>query len=166
MNYFIGAQVPKNFKNKIEMLRAEFRYFSTEPHITLIPPPVLPIEDSFIEGVIEICKNTRPIDIHLDGLKYFGNRVLYIGVNSPGIIKLHKKLYAGLNLQHEKREFTPHLTIVKQRPRRIIDIERIRKRAEIKLIPYPKYTLNSIIIYHQPIVRSIYVPYMKIPLGY
>lgn len=36
---------------------------------------------------------------------------------------------------------------------------------EIKLIPYPEYTLNSITVYHQPKEHSIYIPYMEIPLG-
>jgi 2'-5' RNA ligase len=64
-------------------------------------------------------------------------------------------------LQEEKREYTPHLTIVKQRPRRPVDLDSIRKRAEI--IPTLEYTLNSIIVYFQPKEHSIYVPYMEIP---
>ncbi|MGB4437677.1 MAG: hypothetical protein WBJ13_00325 [Sedimentibacter sp.] len=47
MKYFIGVPIPKNYKNKIEMLRAEFRFLTTEPHITLVPPPALPDDDSF-----------------------------------------------------------------------------------------------------------------------
>ena len=165
MKYFIGAPIQKNYKNKIEMLRAEFRFFTTEPHITLVPPPALPDEDDFIENTVEICKKTEPFNIKLSGLGQFGSRVLYVSVNSPDLLNLHKQIYESLNLQHEKREFTPHLTIVKQRPKREIDIDKIRKRAEIKLIPSPSYTLKSIIVYHQPKEHSIYVPYMEIPLG-
>ncbi len=164
MKYFIGAPIPKIYKNKIEMLRAEFRFFTTEPHITLVPPPALPDEDIFIEKVVEVCRTTSPLNINLGNLDQFGNRVLYVSVDSPGLIDLHKKLYHNLNLQHERRGFTPHLTIVKQRPKRPIDIETIRKRAEIKLIPTYEYTLNSIIVYHQPKEHSIYVLYMEIPL--
>lgn len=164
MKYFIGVPIPKNYKNKIEMLRAEFRFFSTEPHITLVPPPALPDEDTFIEKAVEVCKKIKPFNIKLNNLDQFGNRVLYVSVNSPDLINLYEKIYENLNLQHEKRGYTPHLTVVKQRPKRPIDIDKIRKRAEIQLIPSPVYTLNSIIVYHQPKKHSIYVPYMEIPL--
>ncbi len=164
MKYFIGVPIPKFYKTKIEMLRAEFKFFTTEPHITLIPPPSLPDDDSFVKTVIEICKNTESFDVKLEELGQFGSRVLYVSVNSTGLISLHDKIYESLNLQKEKRAFTPHLTVVKQRPGRQVDIELIKKRAEIKLIPYPDFQLNSIIVYEQPKEKSIYVPYMKIPL--
>jgi 2'-5' RNA ligase len=59
MKYFLGVSIPKNYKNKIEMLRAQFRFFTTEPHITLVPPPALPDEDDFIKNVIDVCKKNR-----------------------------------------------------------------------------------------------------------
>lgn len=166
MKYFIGAPIPKNYKNKIEMLRAEYRFFTTEPHITLVPPPALPDNDTFIEKVVKVCKKTKPINIKLNSIDQFVNRVLYVSVNSPDLIDLHKEIYENLNLQHEKRGYTPHLTIVKQRPKRPIDIEKIRKSAEIKLISAPEYTLHSIIVYYQPKEHSIYIPYMEIPLDW
>lgn len=165
MKYFIGVPVPKNYKNKIEMLRAEFRFLTTEPHITLVPPPALPDDDSFIADVIEVCQATKAFNIKLDNLGQFGNRVLYVRVHSPELTNLYNNIYEVLNLQKEQRGFTPHLTVVKQRPNRTIDLEKIKKRAEIKLAPYPEYTLNSIVIYHQPKERFMYVPYMEIPLG-
>jgi len=165
MKYFIGVSIPKNYKNKIEMLRAEFRFFTTEPHITLVPPPALPDEDDFIEKVVDVCKRFEPFDIRLNGLDQFGNRVLYVKVDSPGLIDLHKKIYENLGLQEERRGYTPHLTLVKQRPKRPLDIGAVRKRAEIKLISAIGYTLNSITVYYQPKEHSIYVPYMEIPLG-
>ena len=162
MKYFIGA--PQNYKNKIELFRAEFRFFTTEPHITLVPPPALPDEDVFIGNIAEVCKKIKPFNVKLVDLGQFGSRVLYVSVHSLDLINLNKQIYESLNLQQEKRGFTPHLTIVKQRPKRKIDIDKIRKRAEAKLIPYPSYTLKSIIVYHQPKEHSIYVPYMEVPL--
>ncbi|NLJ59084.1 MAG: hypothetical protein GX339_09600 [Tissierellia bacterium] len=163
MKYFIGVTVPKNFKNKIELLRAEFRFFTTEPHITLVPPPALPEDDSFIEDLVKTCKETKAFNIKLHNLDQFGERVLYVKVYSPELISLREKLYDNLKLIKEKRPFTPHLTVVKQRPRRKVNIEKIRRRAEIKLNPYPKYPLNSLVVYYQPKEKSIYLPYMVIP---
>lgn len=165
MRYFIGATVPENYKNKIEMLRAEFRFLTTEPHITIVPPPSLPDEDSFIKEVIGICGKTEPFDIKLGGLGQFRSRVLYVEVNSPGLINLYDNIYKALNLKEEKRGYTPHLTIVKQRPKKPVDIEKVRKEAEVKLIPSAEYTLKSITVYHQPKERFIYIPFMEIPLN-
>lgn len=165
MKYFIGAPIPENYKNKIEMLRAEFRFLTTEPHITIVPPPALPDDDSFIKEVLEVCKKTKAFKIKLGHLEQFGNRVLYVSVNSPELINLYEDIYESLKLEKENRGYTPHLTVVKQRPRRPIEIETVKKRAEIKLTSSPEYTLNSIVVYHQPKERFIYVPYMEIPLG-
>lgn len=163
MKYFIGAPVPDSYKNKIEMLRAEFRFLTTEPHITIVPPPVLPDEDYFITELIEVCKNTEPFKIKLNKLGQFGSRVLYVNVHSKELVNLYENIFNKLKLTKEKREYTPHLTIVKQRPKRPVDIETIRKRAEVKLTSYPEYTLKSVIVYHQPKEKFIYVPYMEIP---
>ncbi len=164
MKYFIGASIPENYKNKIEILRAEFRFLTTEPHITIVPPPALPDDDSFIKNVVEICKKTAAFKIKLTQIGQFGNRVLYISVQSPELVILYENIYESLNLEKEKRGYTPHLTIVKQSPNRPIDIEKVKKRAEIKLIPTVEYTLKSITVFHQPKERFIYVPYMEIPL--
>ena len=70
-----------------------------------------------------------------------------------------------LKLTKENRGYTPHLTIIKQRPKRPVDIETVKKRAEAKLASTRSYTLKSIIVYHQPKERFIYVPYMEIPFN-
>jgi 2'-5' RNA ligase len=165
MKYFIGAPIPEKYKNKIEMLRAEFRFFTTEPHITIVPPPSLPDDDSFVKDVVEVCRNTKPFRVSLGHLEQFGNRVLYVDVNSPELIKLYDNIFSKLKLEKESRGYTPHLTVVKQRPKRPIDIYSVREKAEVRLIPAPAYTLKSIVVYHQPKERFIYVPYMEIPLG-
>lgn len=165
MKYFIGIPVPDSYKNKIEMLRAESRFLTTEPHITLVPPTALPDDDSFIEKVVEVCRSTKKFQVKLHNLEQFTDRVLYVGVKSPEMIVLYEKIYEALNLEKEKRGYTPHLTIVKQRPRRPIDLEKVRKRAEKRLSPYPEYTLNSIVVYHQPREKFMYLPYMEIPFG-
>lgn len=164
MKYFIGAPVPNTYKNKIEMLRAEFKFLTTEPHITIVPPPALPDDDSFIADLVGVCKNTEPFNVKLDKLGQFGSRVLYVSVHSGELINLYEKIFKKLNLTKENRGYTPHLTVVKQRPKRPVDIEAVKKRAEAKLASPPEYTLKSIIVYHQPKEKFIYVPYMEIPL--
>lgn len=165
MKYFIGAPVPNTYKNKIEMLRAEFRFLTTEPHITIVPPTALPDDDSFIGDLVQVCKNTKPFTIKLDKPGQFGNRVLYVNVHSEELISLHENIFEKLNLTKEKNGYTPHLTIVKQRPKRSVDIEAVKKRAEVKITSHPEYTLKSLIVYHQPKERFIYVPYMEIPFN-
>lgn len=165
MKYFIGAPIPNSYKNKIEMLRAEFKFLTTEPHITIVTPPALPDEDTFISDLIKVCKNIKPFNVKLEKLGQFSNRVLYVNVYSNELINLYENIFDNLNLEKENRGYTPHLTIVKQRPKRPVDIDEVKKRAEINLIPYPEYTLKSIVVYYQPKERFIYVPYMKIPLG-
>jgi 2'-5' RNA ligase len=165
MKYFVGVKIPDKFKEKIELVRAEARFFSTEPHITLIPPPVLPDEDDFIKELIEVCKNTKSFRVRLGELGQFGSRVLYVSVDSPELKELHDRITENLKLEKEKRGYVPHLTVIKQRPGRPVDIDAIRKKSEIKLSSPPEYTLESVVIFAQPKEKSIYVPYMEIPFG-
>lgn len=164
MKYFVGVPIPKDYKNKIELLRARFAFFTTEPHITLIPPPALPDEDDFIKDLIEVCKTIKPFTVKLRNIGQFGNRVLYVSVQSPDLTILYEKINEKLNLEKEKRGYTPHLTIVKQRLGRKVDIEKAKEYA--MNLDFFEYTLNSIVVYHQPKEHSIYVPYMEVPLGY
>lgn len=164
MKFFVGIPIPKQYKRKIEMLRAEFKFFTTEPHITLVPPPVLEDNDMFISDLIKICKKTDNIKIILNSVNQFGNRVLYVSVESSGLIAFHNKIYEALDIKEEKT-YIPHLTVVKKRPRRPIDILRIRSIAEKELLPAPSFTIKAITVYQQPKKNSIYIPYMVIPLG-
>ncbi|MFA9424474.1 MAG: 2'-5' RNA ligase family protein [Sedimentibacter sp.] len=165
MKYFIGIPVPKNYKNKIEMLRAEYRFLTTEPHITLVPPTALPTDDSFIEEVVKACRSTKAITINLDNLERFNNLALYISLHSSELEILYDNICDKLHLQNEKTSYNPHLTVLKQRQNKQIDLEKIKTKIEKRLSPYPAYKLTSLVIYHQPKERFIYVPYMKIPLS-
>lgn len=164
MKYLIGIPVPKNYKNKIEMIRAEFRILTTQPHITLVPSSALPSDDSFIKDVIEICKETKPFNIKLDKLEELGNRALYINASSSELISLHHKIYSALNIENKKKEFNPHLTIIKQRPTRPINLEKLKKKTGKHLDILNEFKLNSLVIYRQPKERFIYIPFMEIPL--
>ncbi len=165
MKYFIGIHIPKDYKHKIELLRAEFRFFSTEPHITIVPPPSLPDNDSFIKNTVEVCRKTEKFHIKLGSLEQFGRRVLYVSVDSPELTALYNNLFQSLGLKKEARDYTPHLTVIKERRNRKIDIDIARKRTEVKLPEFSEYDLNSVTIYRQPKERFIYVPYMQIPIG-
>jgi 2'-5' RNA ligase len=134
-----------------------------EGSIVLIDIEKAPEPEESVEEEAEANENDALQKIQ--DLGQFGNRVLFVSVDSPGLIDLHNKIYDNLGLEEEKRGYTPHLTIVKQRPKRPVEIDIIRKRAETKLIPAIEYTLDSITVYYQPKEHSIYVPYMEIPLG-
>jgi len=164
MKYFIGIRIPKNYKNKIELLRAKYNFFTTEPHITLVPPSHLPNDDSFIKEIIEICKETKQLTINLGKLRQYSNEALYIDVNSPEIASFHEQIYKKLNLIKDTKNFIPHLTVIKQKSRKPINMNLIKKRADNILISAPKFNVDSIIIYQQPKEKSIYLPYMRIPL--
>lgn len=163
MKYFIGVQVPKEFKNRIEIIRAKFKFFSTEPHITLISPNLLLNDDLFIKDLIRTCKEFGKINIKLESLDNFNNKVLYINVVSPKLIELHYKIHQNLNLEKDTNKFVPHLTIAKHRHNRPINIDRIKTYADLTLHPY-EYNVKSIVVYQQPKEKAIYIPYMKIPL--
>lgn len=165
MKYFIGIQLPESYRKRIENVRDKFNFNSTIPHITIIAPPLLPEDDIFIKDLIDVCSHIEPFEVNLTGLNNFSDRVLYIDMNSDEIINLNKAIREGLNLEEPNKKFIPHLTIVKKRAGRYIDINKARVMSEKYLLPAPKLKVDSIVVYQQPKERSAYRPYIQIPLN-
>ena len=165
MKYFIGVPIPKPYRDKIDAIRAEFRFFTTEPHITLIPPPSLPDDDTFISPLAGLLRGKDKLKVSLTGTGHFGSRVLYVSVQCPELSKLHDDIQAALGLPDEGRQYTPHLTIAKQRPGRPIKLKDFEERVKAVLPPYTEFNLSFLVVYKQPKEKSIYLPHMRIPLG-
>ena len=118
MDHGIAILPPAELSRKIRLLQCQFGDNGIEPHITVKAQGGLGDNLKWFELAKEIARKTPPIHVTLGDIKKFGNEVLYISVDSPGIITLHNEILDKLDLHDEIIErfferdlFTPHLTL-------------------------------------------------------
>ncbi|WP_297819286.1 2'-5' RNA ligase family protein [Segetibacter sp.] len=120
MKYFIGVVPPGNIYETVLNIQKQFGDNRLEPHITLRPPVTVSDEIAWIAAIEKVCNSFRPFPICLPDTGNFGNRVLFIDVQSTHLTNLHKELITAIQpfeegdarqqpQQHES--FHPHLTL-------------------------------------------------------
>ena len=164
MQYFIGLKVPNNYYKTILSIRESLNLKTTEPHITIIPPNILPKEDIFINSLIKCCSEISQFEVEINDIGQFDERVLFFKINSAQISDVKQKIVDALNLTDEKRKFVPHLTILKRKYMNKTNIEKVHQIVKNKLPDKYSYTVTSIVVYQQKTDKSAFLPYMEIPL--
>lgn len=132
--HFIGIQLPADLSERImdfrEYMHTAFSCksgFSTPPHITLVPPFLLPeyYEGSQVEcGVaraVSLLKgqNIMPFDVSLSGFGAFSDRTLFVNVENTQAPweTVRSVLYRSLKeeipeaVKKESKTFVPHITV-------------------------------------------------------
>lgn len=165
MQYFIGIKVPNNYSKTIQNIRESLNLKTTEPHITIIPPNILPNDDIFIKDLILCCSNISQFDIEIADIGKFDDRVIFLKINSSKISNVKNKIVNALNLTEEKRRFVPHLTILKRKYMNKTNIEKVQQIVKNKLPDKQNYIVTSLVVYQQKTDNAAFVPYMEIPLN-
>ncbi len=164
MQYFIGIKVPNNYSFTIQAIREILNLNTTEPHITVIPPNILPNDDIFIKDLIFICSNISKFDIEINDIGQFDDRVIYLKTSSNELKNVKDKIVKGLDLTESKRAFVPHLTIYKRKFINKANIEKIQQIVKSKLPKKQSFTVSSLVVYEQKTDKAPFKPYMEIPL--
>ena len=165
MQYFIGIKIPNNYNKTILSIRESLNLKTTEPHITIIPPNILPKDDIFINELISCCSNIAQFDVEITDIGQFDDRVIFFKINSKEINNVKGKIVNALNLTEEKRKFVPHLTILKRKYMNRTNIEKVQQIVKNKLPAKQIFTVSSLVVYQQKTDKAAFLPYMEIPLN-
>ena len=165
MQYFIGIKTPNNYNKIIISIRESLNLKTTEPHITIIPPNILPKDDIFIKDLISCCSDIAKFDIEISDLGQFDDRVIFFKINSKEISDVKSKIVNALKLTEEKRKFVPHLTILKRKYMNKTNLEKVHQIVKNKLPAKQIYTVSSLVVYQQKTDNAAFLPYMEIPLN-
>lgn len=117
MKFFVGIVPPLNIYEHLQKIQTKFGDNRLEPHITVRPPVSLHSIEQWVQTVKNICETIKPFDIQLPGTGFFGDRVLFVSVQSPGLNELHNQLIPALKLFEREEinkgngDFYPHLTL-------------------------------------------------------
>ncbi|MBW3537927.1 2'-5' RNA ligase family protein [Candidatus Parcubacteria bacterium] len=161
--FFIGVAVPPEFKAKVTALQERWmvgRRLHTEPHVTLIPPGLLSQDRGWLEQIRLVCAETKPFQLVLAPPQAFGLRVVYLGVESPGLVRLHAQLTAQLGFR-SNQPYRPHLTLAKGR---LTGAQVAKLQPEARsLQPYPTFDVTFVRIYHKVHPQARYEPHADLP---
>ena len=84
------------------------------PHITVKSPNGLTPDLKWISRVRIVAEQVAPFRVKIDQPGTFGDRVLFLSVDSPGLVELHRRVLDVVSRAVDidaERVFVPHLTL-------------------------------------------------------
>lgn len=168
--YFLGLSLPLALRGKVLDFRAECILPGEEPHITVKAPCGLGVSEGWLEPVRKLCQVFPPIHVRIKGLGNFGSSVLYLKVESPGLVSLHNQLVSALGISlvdqaacFEGPQYVPHLTLL-QRQGAELPMGRLAELATKRFEP-SSFTANSLTVYKKAGLQPLYEAYHVMSLG-
>lgn len=123
MQYFIGIAPPPEISETIVLFQKSIPNnhtpFLFEPHITIKGPDGLTEDMVWIDLARNVLKNFQKIEIILNGIDTFENKVLFLRpFPAEKIVTMHRKLLSALKSttnviegEFENERYIPHLTL-------------------------------------------------------
>jgi 2'-5' RNA ligase len=176
MDSFIGVTPPDDIQQRIVRLQTAFACkLVVEPHITVKTQSGLTDGRVWLKPVENFLRQQTPFRVALTGLltvpKWFWDEALLLGVQSPGIHKIHDDLLRLINpdekLRHkyfEDRPYVPHLTLAD----RSYGISRetlcsMEAQAKHDFIDLPPFQVTFARIYQQANPAEPYTTLLDVP---
>jgi len=173
MKFFVGIVPPEDIYNEVAGIQRKFGDNRLEPHITLRPPVTVAEEVAWTKAIQQVCGSFYPFVIELPSTDYFGKRVLFINTISNKLHDLHHSLSEAIKPyekpevnKHKDQKYHPHLTLGRSwcgftmegfKEMKEITDEFLTQRTIF-------FTVNSVRIYHKPLVTGRYAPKRDIAL--
>ncbi|MCP8967928.1 2'-5' RNA ligase family protein [Ectobacillus ponti] len=169
MQFFIGIVPHAEQEERIISFMRQYHPDYSLPHITVKAQGGLAPERDWLERVEAVCRAFPAFRVALGAPQYFGNRVLYLGVDAPEIHNLHRQLVAAVNPPEEligkyfeREQYVPHLTLAQAKHG--VDLREIGCRAAEELQPYPAFQAEFVRVYCQEREGAAYLLLCDIPL--
>lgn len=189
MRTFIAVDFPKETLNKIHEIINYFKsqtpnkalkWVSTDNlHLTLkFLGEISPDNLSQVKNIIttSLCNQTA-FDIGIEGLGMYPNackpRVIWLGITNSGpLVAIHNKLDTALkavDIQPERRDYSPHLTIARVRRKADSDIVRAigETMSQFKVDSLGTIRIDKVCLYQSKLTPEgpIYTPLLSVPLN-
>lgn len=174
MKYFIGIVPPEEVYQKLLDIQTQHGDNRLEPHITLRPPVVPSPEQGWLQVVEQQAAAAKPFEVLLPGTGTFGKRVMFVRVESAGLLKLHAELIPALKdfepvtaKKESIDDFHPHLTLGRAWCGFTADdFESMKKMAEGYLLENDvRFVVSALRIYYKPDPQGRYQTYKDVPLA-
>jgi 2'-5' RNA ligase len=173
MKYFVGIVPPDPIHQTLLQIQQAHGDNRLEPHITL-RPPVSPLDaDGWIKAVARVAAEFKPFQVALSGTGNFGNRVLFVSVDSNPLSSLYDQLIPAIkpfepeDAKDRHEGYHPHLTLGRGWCGFTVeDFRKMKVLAEEYLAGADiSFTVEGIRIYHKPDAHGGYKPFLDVPLS-
>jgi len=118
--YFIGIEPPDDERLRIATVMRQMGDQWPVPHITVKSPSGLTPDLKWLSRVRIVAEQVAPFRVKIDQPGTFGDRVLFLSVESSGLVELHRRVLdvfspaVDTNADADadaERAFVPHLTL-------------------------------------------------------
>jgi 2'-5' RNA ligase len=192
MRAFLAIELPDDARAELARAQARLRQALGDAvgwtpegnwHLTLAFLGETDLADAVAKAVRPVCAAAAPLDLALGPLGRFGDRVLWAGLEGPGVpglVALAGALQAALvplGFAAEERPYSPHVTLGRVRDDRRGPPKRRRASKGPRLAdalrgqPAPApvaFTAREVVLFESRLGGSrpaTYVPHAHVPLG-
>jgi 2'-5' RNA ligase len=130
--YYLAIEPPAHELGRLSALMRRLGDPTPLPHITVVTPPELGPEPTWLGVVEEVATQSEPVTITIGEPRTFDDRVLYLSVDSSAIGALRRQLLEAIEREatgpvaRENEAYVPHLTLaIARRGRRLPTPEQV-----------------------------------------
>jgi 2'-5' RNA ligase len=164
--YFIGIALPKDLDTAIseikwELYRANKHYLKPLlPHVTLLHPPSLKgiLPDELLPRIHEITERYLPLTLSCEDIRFFGQNVAFITIQSQSVLSLQSQLVRLLppeaQTMHYKRPYVPHITLAQAYEPYELDREVVKESVSRRHIIPSQFTVDSLSYFKRILPRE------------
>lgn len=116
-SFYLAIEPPAHDVGRLSLLMRRLGDPSPLPHVTVVEPPRLSSDLSWLGAVSDVIAHTRPFAIEVKTPRTFGDRVLYLAVDAPQLTDLRRRLLAVIERLGDESHsddtppYVPHLTL-------------------------------------------------------
>jgi len=172
--YFIGISPPDPLYSQVVNFQMGKACALVEPHITVKAPSGLIEPPTWLNKIWTTCLATRPFPVVVGEVDHFGDDVVYLKVDSPGLVELHRSFVQAIGPTseeianfHEMEGFVPHITLSQSRPEEgIADVRSVIESAKVKFKSPTRFICGSVKIYRAHSEFEQYRVFKEYMLGF
>ncbi len=172
--YFIGISPPDPLYSQVLTFQLSKACALVEPHVTVKAPSGLIDPPTWLNKIWTISVATRPFPVVVSEVDHFGDDVVYLKVDSPGLVELHRSFVHAICPSpeeivnfHEMEGFVPHLTLSQSMPEQgIADVGSVVESAKGKFKSPTSFICDSVKIYRASSEFGQYRVFKEYMLGF
>lgn len=171
MQYFMAIPAPDKISEIVRSARTSLglTQLVAEPHITVKAQGGLAENTLWMNKIKAVVESTSPIRVKTRGVSSFGDKVAFIDIESPELLKLHERLVEAVNPDTSTRtkyfertgEFHLHITFATEK---IPEATQLIEKELMDMEPFI-FTATYVRIFRQEKEGLLYQKFLDITFG-
>jgi 2'-5' RNA ligase len=167
--FYLAIEPPRDVATRIAGVMELLGDRSPIPHVTVRAPAELSAQVGWLPRVREAAARATAFAVTIGHLGTFGDRVLYLTIESAGLLSLRQDVLGAFGSGHEltgesldDRPFVPHLTVCVARGRRSLPPY---EDLVAPLRSLPPFDVVGLTVFRRENLSSPYRAWKRLPLA-